>query len=128
MTLTSWPSGVSAPSVSDLRIIPTESVKIRRLESGRVEVRRFGSGAPYRFEGSIEMSQTEYETFCQWYEGDHELGTVWSEADWLSTIGFSSDTYVVRVIVLPKAARHNGHRATVSFNLLVQDRAKVSEA
>ena len=125
---TTWPVGVPSPNVNDLRIIPSNTLKVRRLESGRTEIRRFSSGEPFLFEGSIEMSQTEYETFCQWYDEDHQLGTEWSEASWLDRLGFSSADYLIRLVTYPRAPRHNGHRATVSFNLFIQDRAKVSVA
>ncbi len=117
-----WPPGLNGPE-NDAQVKPGTNLFRRKLESGRTEVRRFGSGAPDVVTLSFYFSETDIETFTVWYDWDLNLGSNWFTADWLSIIGYTS--HAARFLGHPKYTGKRGEEWRVSATVIVQKTAWV---
>jgi len=124
-----WPSTLPDPLNEGMSITSGSTVKLRKLESGRYESRRFGDGMPDQLTCTfrllhhvvIEPVKVEYnqlEQFNDFFEGDLNQGTNWFEAGWLSDIGYNS--HVARFFGYPKVSGVQGYYYDLQATLLIQ--------
>ena len=132
-TSVSWPEGVPPPLRWKVGTSPLPTVKSRRTESGRTEVRRFGSGEPDKLEAVWLLTASEYQIFRRFYEGppwyaedgvrlDCQLGTVWITADWLWELGYYH--HEIRFWSSPRVRRF-GAAVEVTATMLIQHEDRI---
>jgi hypothetical protein len=118
-----WPSNLPAP-VNDPTITPGDTCKRRKLMSGRVEVRRFGDGAPDQLAVVFRFVDDERESFDDWFHWELNLGANWFTADWLEIFGYTE--HAARFLGYPRVAGKSPRHWDVSATLLVQKTAWVA--
>jgi len=132
-TSVNWPEGVPPPLRWKVGTSPLSTVKSRRTESGRTEVRRFGSGEPDKLEAVWLLTASEYQIFRRFYEGppwyakdgtrlDCQLGAVWITADWLWELGYYH--HEIRFWSSPRARRF-GTAVEVTATMLIQHEDRI---
>lgn len=79
-----WPTALPAPQ-KQLSFSPGSNLVRRKLQSGRVEVRRMGSRAPGKIEAVFRLRADQLGAFEYFYERNLCLGVNWFTASWLNT-------------------------------------------
>ena len=122
-----WPSYLPPPLVEGAKLTAGSNVRRRQCQSGRVEQRRFGTGAPDSWQLTWRLTADEHDDFRAFYSDDLDLGVEWITADWLTQLGYGAG-YEARLLGYPqeRIMRYNsgteGH-ADVSCEVLVKEAA-----
>lgn len=87
MTVT-WPETLPGPLASSLRVSAGTNAARRRTQSGRVEVRRFGAGAPDMVDATFRLLHADVAAFRHFHERTCNLGLNWFTAPWLAALGY----------------------------------------
>lgn len=111
-----WPENLLPPKLTNLK--PTNITLRRKTQSGRYEIRRFGTSAPDQFEATWDFSASEFEDFKKFYEISCEMGAIWFTANWLENIGYTT-SHVARFFQLMEFSGNSGTKI-VKVILLVQ--------
>lgn len=93
---TSWPTTLPAPLRAGLTITPNPNVKARAAQSGRKELRRWGSGGGDAITCTLRLFRNhpdhgdQVAIFEEFWDRELNFGLNWIEADWLVTaLGYS---------------------------------------
>lgn len=122
MSYATWPTNLLPPK-DNIRIKPVSTFKQRKLQSGKIENRRFGDGAPEIADVSWDFDESDLSDFYDFYEQNCKNGAIWFTADWLSDIGYSS-SYAARFFSYPQAIE-NGHINEIRIQILIQLQANI---
>ena len=99
-----WPSVLPGPD-NDLTITSGSNVQVRKLGSGRKEVRRFGHGAPDVVQCNFHIMNNNVADFEYFYENTSNMGLNWFSAPWIAaSLGYT--THYARIIGYPKRTGH----------------------
>ena len=118
-----WDSGLPAPLMENAAMVSGNNIKRRKCQDGSYEQRRFGSGAPDRWQMTWRLTATEHDDFRAFWRDDLDFGTKWLYGSWLDLLGYSS-SYAARIVGYPNEAvrRFNsgssGH-ADISCSVIV---------
>ena len=83
-----WPETLPGPLASSLRVSAGTNAARRRTQSGRVEVRRFGAGAPDLVDATFHLLHADVAAFRHFHERTCNLGLNWFTAPWLAHLGY----------------------------------------
>ena len=115
--MTTWPENLPGPN----RTLPIEAgtnTKSRNLQSGRLEVRRFGSGAPDRATVVFRLFNEDVSAFLYFFDRQTNLGVNWFSAAWLPAMGYSD--HKARILGRPKRKAAGVHYSDFSATLLIK--------
>jgi hypothetical protein len=94
----------------------------RKLQSGRQEVRRYGSGAPDEFSVTFRILNENLLDFKNFYERTLNMGLNWFSADWIeSNLGYSD--HLARIVGYPKRMGHGRLYSEFSVTLHIKKTA-----
>jgi hypothetical protein len=113
-----WPTNISPP-LNAVNISYGDNSKRRKCESGRTEVRRFGSGSPDICSATFRMLKSDIPNFIEFYEVTSNMGLNWFSADWLSDLGYTS--HAARIIGYPKRSAYGTIYNDFSVNLQIKE-------
>ena len=98
-----WPDALPTPLRSGLKITPNPDVKARAAQSGRKEIRRWGTGkgdtlnCTLRLWNDHPVHGDQVTMFKRFWDRQLNFGLNWINADWLETgLGYSG--YYLRII------------------------------
>lgn len=84
--MATWPETLSSPAVDELYIAVGEGNIVRRkTQSGKEEVRRFGSGVPDIVSYYVTLTTAQYAVWRAFYKTTTKNGTEWWDAAWLAS-------------------------------------------
>ena len=112
-----WLSTLPAPE-KRLAVEPVDTRTIRDLESGRKEIRNFGSDAPDKVTCIFRLQGSLIDSFNHFYDRDLDSGVNWFAADWLPLMGYPD--HKARFLGRPEVVGHYPFYSDVSATLLVQ--------
>ena len=113
-----WPSEFPAPYASFSATMGNNTLR-RKLQSGRQEVRRYGSGAPDVFSATFRMVGENAATFIHFYERTANMGLNWFSAPWIEeSLGY--DDHLARIVGYPKRSGHGTHYNDFSVTLHIK--------
>lgn len=113
----SWPIDLPSPQ-KNIVINPGNTRIERKLQSGRTEFRRFGSGKPDQAKILFRLTWAQWETFRDFYEKDLNLGMNWFSADWLIALGYSN--YKAKILGYPREVANQGYFVDIACIVLIQ--------
>ena len=99
----SWPSTFPAP-FNTATLSAGDNAERRTLQSGRKEVRRFGSGSNDSLTGTLRILRTDVDSFMTFWSKDLNMGLNWIDAGWTSDRLGYTDSYVRIVGYLKRKA------------------------
>ena len=111
-----WPSSLPAPSSGLTSSLVDHSLH-RKLQSGRTEIRKFGSGFVDVLSVSFFVTNDLIQTIVDFYERDSNMGLNWFTAPWIAgELGYSN--HYARILGYPK---RQGHGLMFSeFSMILQ--------
>lgn len=115
--MATWPATLPCPQKKPT-ITPGSTLKRRKLQSGRTEVRRFGDGAPDTVQVIIRFMGNDFAEFEHFYARDLNMGINYFDAPWLVLMGY--EAHKARILGY---LQRNGKRPfydEYSITLLVQ--------
>ena len=119
--MVAWPSILPAPYV----VISSEwgnNTLRRKMQSGRQEVRRYGSGAPDSFTATFRMVWENVSIFIHFYERTANMGLNWFSADWIANdLGYTE--HLARIVGYPKRIGHGKIYSDFSVTLHIKKTA-----
>ncbi len=121
-----WPSTLPAPE-NTVKIEAGSTLRSRKLESGRREVRRFGDGAPDRATVLFKFKADEFDEFVTFFEEDLNLGVNWFSAAWLSSVLGYSD-HGARCLGYHQVKAKEPEETQIAVTLIMQKTGWISVA
>lgn len=118
--MATWPTTLPAPQ-KNIGIVPGDTRKDRKLQSGRSEFRRFGDGKPDQMKTLFRLTWAEWDTFKEFYAHELNLSVNWFSADWLTDLGY--DSHKARILGYPREIALQNHYVDVLCNLIIQKTA-----
>jgi hypothetical protein len=116
--MVAWPSTLPAP-LNAVSITLGDNTKRRKCESGRTEVRRFGSGMPDTCTAIFRLFSADIDTFINFYEKTSNMGLNWFSATWIATdLGYT--THYARIVGYPKRTASGKLYSDFSVNLHIK--------
>lgn len=132
--MAAWPSSTLPDPLNEgMSITSGSTVKLRKLESGRNESRRFGDGMPDQLtctfrllhsaqydspDSSTTVTINQLEYFNDFFDNDLNQGVNWFTADWLTDLGYTS--HKARFLGYPKVSGVQGYYYDLQATLLIQ--------
>lgn len=83
--MATWPTTLPVPLRDNATCTIGNNVLYRKMESGRREVRRYGSAAPDKWTLTLRLKKDQIDLFNTFFRVNLNLGTNWFTADWITT-------------------------------------------
>ena len=115
--MASWPSTLPAPQ-KNIIIIPGDTRKERRLQSGRYEFRRIGNGKPDQAKVPFHFTWAEWDIFKGFYAHELNFGINFFSADWITSLGYA--THKAKILGYPREIARQNYYVDIFCNLLIQ--------
>lgn len=119
-----WPDNLPGPCRT-ISIQAGNNTVVRKLQSGRREVRRFGAAAPDRATVQFRLFNEDVAAFEYFFDRQTNLGANWFSAPWLPALGY--DDHRARILGYPKRKAKGTRFSDYSVNLLIAETAYVPE-
>lgn len=85
--MATWPDTLPAPQGNYSSTEGCNGI-MRRGQSGRLEIRRYGSAAPSTGSYRWSFTESQKEIFDRFYRVDLNLGINWFSAPWIALLGY----------------------------------------
>lgn len=122
--MVAWPENLPPPLRDNLSTTQGDNAVRRSTQSGRVEVRKFGSGAPDEITCTFRLfGAAEVETFEYFFSHEANLGVNWFSASWLTLLGYAG--HAARIVGYPRRTGHGTIYSDYAVTLHVKPSASV---
>jgi hypothetical protein len=111
-------SSLPGPLRNSVQITAGTTTKTRETETGRIEMRRFGSSMPDMAEISIQVDDDQVGTFEYFFQRTCNRGLNWFDAEWLSDFGY--DDHRARILGKPKRNFTDKNVNLYTFTILIR--------
>lgn len=116
--MATWPDNLPGP-MRAISVQAGSNLVSRAVQSGRREIRRFGSGAPDKVTVQFRLFNTDVAAFEYFFNRTANLGINWFTADWLPAMGYSSHS--ARILGYPKRKAAGAVYSDYSVTLLIME-------
>lgn len=109
-----WPTTLPNPSNSDMTMDFGSNTMLRRCQSGRIDVVRFGYGNPDKWAMKIRLFGNQFDEFRSFFNGDLNMGTNWFSATWIAE-GLGYPDHKGRIIGYPQEVGYGKNGSGTSY-------------
>lgn len=116
-----YPSTLPPPQRPSLKVVAGTNLVRRETQSGRIEIRKFGVGAPDKITIKFHLKTDEIPAFKWFFERETNLGINWFSASWLPMLGYQD--HKIRFLNYPRTVVKTAHYHILSATFIVQETA-----
>ncbi len=117
-----WPATLPGPQRPGMDLSFGDNTKNRKTQAGRIELTRWGSGAPDQLQCTLRLLKDRVPEFEKFYDVALNYGMNWFSSYWLTRLGYTE--HKARILGKPKSSGFDKYYRDYTLIILIKPAAE----